>query len=69
MSPASAGLPRAQAQAGRTLSRASGTNRRGCDRAYLGPLYAGQANVTGLGKVLGVEREVRRQAQAEADGK
>jgi hypothetical protein len=36
------------------------------DSAYLGALYAGQANVTGLSKVLGVERELRRQAEAEA---
>ena len=37
------------------------------DRAYLGALYAGQANVIGLTKVLGVERELRRQREAEAD--
>jgi hypothetical protein len=36
------------------------------DRAYLGALYAGQANVSGLTRVLGVERELRRQARAEA---
>jgi len=38
------------------------------DRAYLGALYAGQANVIGLTKVLGVERELRRQEQADAAG-
>jgi hypothetical protein len=36
------------------------------DRAYLGALYRGLANVSGLSKVLGVERELRRQQQAEA---
>jgi hypothetical protein len=35
------------------------------DSAYLGALYAGQANVTGLSKVFGVERELRRQGRAE----
>jgi hypothetical protein len=60
--------PRAHTQASRTLSLASGTNRRGFDRAHLGALYAGQASVTGLSKALGVERKLRRQARAEAAG-
>ena len=38
------------------------------DRAYLGALYAGQPNVTGLSKVLGVNRELRRQTEAAAAG-
>ncbi len=37
------------------------------DSAYLGALYRGQANVSGLSKVLGVSRELERQARAEAD--
>jgi hypothetical protein len=36
------------------------------DTAYLGALYAGQGNVTGLSKVLNVNTQLRRQAQAEA---
>ncbi len=39
------------------------------DNAYLGSLYRGQTSVSGLTKVLGVERELRRLAQAgRADG-
>lgn len=34
------------------------------DSAYLGALYRGQSNTTGLSKVLGVDRELRRQAEA-----
>jgi len=33
------------------------------DLAYLGALYDGQANTTGLTRVLGVARELRRQAE------
>jgi len=36
------------------------------DSAYLGALYAGRANETGLTKVLNVSTQLRRQAQAEA---
>jgi hypothetical protein len=37
------------------------------DGAYLGALYRGPAGVPGLSRVQGVEAELRRQAQAEAD--
>ena len=36
------------------------------DTAYLGALYAGQANATGLSKVLNVSTQLRRQEQGEA---
>jgi hypothetical protein len=36
------------------------------DRAYLSAIYEKGANVTGLTRVLGVNRELRRQAEAEA---
>ena len=36
------------------------------DRAYLGALYAGEANVTGLSKVLNVNTQLRQQARAGA---
>ena len=35
------------------------------DRAYLGALYAGEGNVRGLSKVLDINTQLRRQAQAE----
>lgn len=37
------------------------------DRAYLGALYASQATVSGLTTVLNVNRQLRRQGEAEAD--
>jgi hypothetical protein len=37
------------------------------DRAYLGALYGSRATVTGLTTVLNVNRELRRQGEAEAD--
>ncbi len=37
------------------------------DRAYLGALYASRATVPGLTTVLNVDRELRRQGEADAD--